>query len=181
MIDEQELRQRMQRIAELVNRLDSEGDSNASKQAKELLESVMDLHGEAIDRIIGRLRNSGPSGEEAIQSLAVDPVVSNVLILYNLHPHDLETRVGQAVDKVQSEIRGFGCGLEIQAVDAGHVRLRVTGAQNSVTARSVRQVIEDAIYSSAPDTASLVLLGLESFASPDFVPLEKVGLAKAGA
>ena len=61
------------------------------------------------------------------------------------------------------------------------MRIRVRGVDNAFTARTVKSAIEEELYAAAPDAASLVLLGLEKFAAPDFVPLEKVGLvAPAG-
>ena len=71
MIDEDKLKQRMQRIADLVRRLDTEADAGAARaQSRELLESVMDLHGEALERILQRLRGAGAASEELPDSLA---------------------------------------------------------------------------------------------------------------
>lgn len=54
----------------------------------------MDLHGEALDRVLKSLREAGEPGEELPGSLAVDPVMSRVLRLYGLHPLDLKIRNG---------------------------------------------------------------------------------------
>jgi Fe-S cluster biogenesis protein NfuA len=175
MIDEDKLQQRMQRIAELVRRLDSVTDSGVRAQSKELLEAVMDLHGEALERVLQRLRSGGDAGTEILDSLSADPVVASVLLLYGLHPLDFENRVRRAIEKVRPTLRSYGSDLELSSVNAGAVRIRVRGVESAFTARTVKSAIEEGLYAAAPDAVSLVLLGLENFAAPDFVPLEKIG------
>ena len=125
MIDEDKLQQRMQRISELVRRLDSAADSAVRAQSRELLEAVMDLHGEALERVLQRLRGGGEAGAEILDSLSADPVVASVLLLYGLHPLDFETRVRRAIEKVRPALRSYGSDLELSSVNAGAVRIRV--------------------------------------------------------
>lgn len=174
MIDDSKLQQRMQRIGDLVSQLDSE----ESARSKELLASVMDLHGEALDRIFQRLREAGEAGSAVIQSLSADPVVSSVLLLYGLHPLDFETRVRQAIDKVGPTLRQYGVYADLVGIDAGSVRIRFRGVDSAFTARTVKSAMDDELYASAPDAVKVVLLGLEKFAAPDFVPLEMVAAAE---
>ena len=181
MIDEQKLQQRMQRIAELVRHLDSEGaDTGVRAQSRELLQSVMDLHGEALERVLQRLREDGDAGGKILDSLAADPVVASVLLLYGLHPLDFETRVRRALEKVRSTLRSYGTDADLISIDGGAVRIRLRGVDNAFTARTVKSAMEEELYAAALDAASLVLLGLEKFAPPDFVPLENVGVMAAG-
>jgi hypothetical protein len=176
MIENEKLQQRMHRIAELVGRLDSAADAGVRARSRELLESVMDFHGEALDRVIQRLRDAGDAGEEILASLASDPVVSNVLLLYGLHPIDFETRVRRAVDRIRPAVRIYGAEVELTAITGGAVRIRVRGVDSAFTARTVKSAVEEEIYTAAPDAASVVLLGLEKFAPADFVPLESIGM-----
>jgi len=176
MIEEPKLNERVERIAGLVRRLDTEPDVRALRaQSRELLESVMDLHGEALDRVLQRLREFGAGGEALLEALAADPVVASVLLLYGLHPLDFETRVRRAIERASSTLRSYGADAEPAGANGGAVRIRVRGVNDAFTARTVRTAIESEIYALAPDAASLTLLGLEKFAAPDFVPLEKVG------
>jgi Fe-S cluster biogenesis protein NfuA len=181
MIDEQKLQQRMQRIAELVSNLDSEEVAPGVRgQAKELIESVMDLHGEALDRTLQVLHAAGESGEKLLGSLADDPVVSSVLLLYGLHPLDFETRVRRALEKVRPTLHNYGTHAELMTWKGGAVRIRMHGADSSFTARAVKAAVEEELYAAAPDAVSVVLIGLEKYSSGDFVPLEMVGTATAG-
>jgi len=52
MAQDKELQKRMQRIGETVERLESAADPNSRALAKELLESLMALHGAALERIL---------------------------------------------------------------------------------------------------------------------------------
>jgi hypothetical protein len=174
MIDEGKLRERMQRIAELVRRLDSAADEGVRLQARELLQSVMDLHGEALERMLRRLAETD---ESLIHAMTGDPVVSSVLLLYGLHPQDLETRVRGAIEKAQPTLRSYGAIVELLGTHGGMVRIQFRGVDSAFTARTVKALLEEELYAAAPDAVSLVVLGLEKFAAPDFVPLEKVGQA----
>jgi hypothetical protein len=175
MIEESKLHHRMQKIGDLVGQLNSEERA----QSRELLEAVMDLHGEALDRILQRLREAGDAGDEIIGSLSRDPVVSSVLLLYGLHPLDLDTRVRRAIEKVSASVRAQGVFVELAGIDDGVVRVRFRGVDSAATARSVRSTMEEELYAAAPDAASMVLLGLEKFSAPDFVPLEMVASAES--
>jgi hypothetical protein len=182
MIDEPKLQQRVQRIAELIGYLDSEEvPAGVRARSKELIESVMDLHGEALDRTLQVLRAAGEPGEKLLGSLAEDPVVSSVLLLYGLHPLDFDTRVKRALEKARPALHQYGTHAELITTRGGAVRVRLHGVDSSFTARAVRAAVEDELFAAAPDAASVVVLGLEKYAaSQDFVPIEMVGLATAG-
>ncbi|HUB78903.1 MAG TPA: hypothetical protein VMB03_08915 [Bryobacteraceae bacterium] len=173
MIDESTLQQRIQKIGDLIGQL----DSGERARSRELLASVMDLHGEALDRMLQRLREAGEAGNAVIAALAGDPVVASVLLLYGLHPLDFETRVHQAVERIRSSLRAYGVFAEVAGTAGGEVRIRLRGVDSSFTARTVRSALEEELYAAAPDAASVTLLGLEKFAPPDFVPLETIAAA----
>jgi hypothetical protein len=180
MIDEDKLRHRVQRIADLVQRLESVADAGLKAQARELMESVMDLHGEALERMMTSIREAGEPGRQIQDVLSADPVVTSVLLLYGLHPLDFESRVRRAIEKAQPTLRQYGAGAELISATAGAVRIRLRGVDNAFTARTVKSAMEEELYAAAPDATSLVIQGLEKFAAPDFVPLESVGMLAAG-
>jgi hypothetical protein len=174
MIEESKLQQRMKKIGDLVDQLNPE----EAARSRELLESVMDLHGEALERILLRLRGAGEAGSEVIRGLSADPVVSSVLLLYGLHPEDFETRVRRAIESSGPALRPYGVYVELAGVSGGTVRIRFRGVDSAFTARTVKAAVEDQLYAAAPDAASVVFLGLEKFSAPDFVPLEMVASAE---
>jgi hypothetical protein len=178
MLEEKELQRRMRQIEDLVRQLDSSPDPGVRTQTKALIQAIMDLHGEAIERMLQHI--SAPeekSGEALIDSLAEDPVIAGVLVLYGLHPYDLESRVRKAIDKARSALRSYGTEVELTSVVDGEVRLRVRGIDSAFTSRSVKAAIEDEISAAAPDITSVVIQGLENFGAADFVPLAKLAAA----
>lgn len=176
MMEETKLRERMQRIADLVRRLDSLSDPGVRLQVRELLQSVLDLHGEAFGRMLERLHGAGETGDALIDDLANDPVVLSVLVLHGLHPLDFESRVRMAFERAEAALRGQGAIAELTGTRGGEVRIRIRGVNDAHTAGAVKSLLEDELYAIAPDAASVVFLGLEKFSSPDFVPLEQVGV-----
>ena len=178
MMDDQNLRQQMERITELVQRLDASADASVREQSRDLLQAVMDWHREALERMIQGLRGTG-DGDKTLTGLASDPVVASVLLLYGLHPVNFETRVHQVLEKLRPILRNHGAEAELVSLDSAVVQVRVSGVENAFTSRRVKAAIEEEMYAAAPDAASLALLGLERFASPDFVPLERLGATAA--
>ena len=60
------------------------------------MQSLMDLHGAALEKALDIVAEAGEPGMSIIDRLGRDPLVSSVLILYGLHPEDLETRVSES-------------------------------------------------------------------------------------
>ena len=111
-----------------------------------------------------------------IDRLGRDPLVSSVLILYGLHPEDIETRVVKAVDRVGRSCANRAAKLNCSALNEGAIRLRVeTGSHTcGSTAKTVQATLEGAIYDAAPDLTSLVIEGLEEKPASGFVALDKL-------
>jgi Fe-S cluster biogenesis protein NfuA len=115
--------------------------------------------------------------------LASDPLVSSLLVLYGLHPLDFETRVTQAVERVNPKVRKGGGELELLGVETGVVRvhLAVVGHACGSTGKTLKALVEDALYEAAPDMESLLVEGLDEPGSSGFVPLGKLGGVVAAA
>jgi Fe-S cluster biogenesis protein NfuA len=118
------------------------------------------------------------SGQRTIDDLGRDPLVSSLLVLYGLHPLDVESRVAQAVERVRPQVRKGGGELDLLGIEAGVVRLQlqVTGHGCGSTGKTLKKLVEDALYEAAPDMNRLIIEGLEEPAgSSGFVPLGKLG------
>ncbi len=163
MADSKDFREDIQRIGGLVQEIESIADPAARAATKGLVQSLMDLHGAALEKTLDIVADAGEPGMNIIDRLGRDSLVSSVLILYGLHPEDLETRVVKAVDKVRPQLRKQGCEVELLGVNDGAVRLRVeTGSHTcGSTAKTAGAVLEGAMYDAAPDLSSLAIEGLE--------------------
>jgi Fe-S cluster biogenesis protein NfuA len=180
--DGRDFRDDMQRIGGLVAEIESIADPAVQAAAKNLMQSLMDLHGAALEKTLDIVAEAGDSGMNIIDCLGRDPLVSSVLILYGLHPADLEARVTKAVDSLRPQLRKQGCEIQLLGVSDGTIRLRVeTGSHTcGSTGKTVQATVEAAIYDAAPDLASLVIEGLEAKPASGFVALNTlVGQATA--
>jgi Fe-S cluster biogenesis protein NfuA len=136
----------------------------------------MDLHGAAFEKALEIIAETREPGMSIIDRLGRDSLVSSVLILYGLHPEDLESRVVKAVDRVRHQLRKQGCEVELLGVNDGAIRMRVeTGSHTcGSTAKTVQATLEAAMYDAAPDLTSLVIEGLEEKPASGFVALDKL-------
>jgi Fe-S cluster biogenesis protein NfuA len=184
MPDDKDFLIKVQKIGELVGGLESITDPEARASAKTLVQLLLDLHAVGLERVMDIVAKNGEAGQQVIDDLGRDPLVSSLLVLYNLHPLDLETRVAQAVEKVRPKIRKGGGELELLSNQNGIVRLslQVTGHACGSTGKTLKAIAEDALYESAPDLSHLLIEGLEEpDGSSGFVPLGKLGSVIAAA
>ena len=176
MAENQDFQGRVQKIAGLVHDLESIADPAARAAAKELVQLLMDMHGSGLERILETIFRSGESGARLIDELGQDPLVSSLLVLYGLHPDDLQTRVERKLKQIVSKLHKMGAAANLIAVHEGNVRVRVVvhGHSCGSTTSAVRAAVEDAIYEAAPDLNSLLVEGLDEPAASGFVALEKL-------
>jgi Fe-S cluster biogenesis protein NfuA len=89
----------------------------------------------------------------------------------------METRIAKSVERLQAKLRREGSQVELLAIEDGAVSLRVTPPEHACasTSKTLKASVEDAIYSAAPDIASLVIEGLEGKPASGFVAVEALG------
>jgi len=173
-VDEKDFQKRVQKIGRLVQDLESIADPAARAGAKELVQLLMDLHGTALERVMEIVFQSGESGPTVIDELGQDRLVSSVLVLYGLHPDDLQTRVERKLKQIRSTLHKMGAEARLVSVNSGDVRLHVSleGHNCGSTKGAVRSAVEEAMYEAAPDLTSLVVEGLEEPTASGFVAVE---------
>ncbi|MDP9220184.1 MAG: NifU family protein, partial [Actinomycetota bacterium] len=89
------------RIEALLGELDAAGDPAVRSRAEELVRLLMEFYGAGLARMAAGLEAAGAGGRELLETLAEDELVGGLLVLHDLHPVDLETRVGRALDRVR--------------------------------------------------------------------------------
>ena len=165
MIDTQDARQfqtQMERLNRLVLELDRLPDPTVRRQAREAIQALLELHAAALDRLLEHVVSVGPVGHDIIDTCGRDEVVGGLLLLHGLHPHDVETRVRQALDSVRPYLRSHGGNVELAGVDGDTVRLRLIGSCDGCPSSAVtmRQTIEQAVYGRAPEVTAIEVDGL---------------------
>jgi Fe-S cluster biogenesis protein NfuA len=200
------LPQGMDRIEELVARIEGAADPSLRDDALALVQLLLDLHRQGLARIIeiaghpdtshsngtapngtppngsganGAASNGvGANGAAAlIHRLAADERVAPLLMLHDLHPVDLPTRVEQALEKVRPLLRSHGGDVELVDLSDGIVKLKLDGSCHGCPSSSItlRNAIEEAIFEFAPDIDRLEVAGVvDPPPTSGFVPLEAI-------
>lgn len=177
MNEDQDFQQRIARIEELTRALERTSDPALRSSAKELTQSVMDLHGVAIHRMLDILHESGPQGSAIIDSLGEDPLIGSLLILYGLHPLDLQSRVARAIGRLEQTFRKNQVEVELMSVNDGVVRLKIVVPEHFSAGRVLKSSIEEQIYAIAPDVTRIE--GLNVLGASELIAIDL--LAAAGA
>ena len=182
MTDGKDVRHEIEQIGALIQEIESIADPAVRGTTKDLVKSLMDLHGAAFEKALEIVADAGEPGMSVIDRLGRDQLVSSVLILYGLHPEDLETRVAKAVERVRPQLRKQGCEVELLGVNNGAIQLRVeTGSRTcGSTAKTLQATLEGAMYDAAPDLISLAIEGFEEKPASGFVALDKLIGGSAG-
>jgi hypothetical protein len=87
-----EFRGQSEQVEKLAAKLDQCGDPEVRAAALELVQSVVELHGAALQRLIDRCVETA-EGERVLTAALEDNLVSGMFLLHSLHPDDIETRV----------------------------------------------------------------------------------------
>ena len=181
MSNEKEFQQRVQRVGALVQEIESIADPAVRASATQLVQLIMEFHGTGLDRALEIVAEAGGPGMALIEKLGRDPIVSNLLVLYGLHPDSLEDRVHKAVERLVPKLQRDGAMVQLLGIEESAVRIQVTPSEHSCgsTTKALQTAVEDAIYEAAPDVVSLLVEGLEGKPASGFVSLNQ--LAGAGA
>ena len=180
MDSEKEFQEKMRRLGTLVGEIDQGPGGGSRVAARELVQLLMEVHRSGLERIMELVfqagSESGTSGGAIIDRLGQDPIVRNLLLLYSLHPDDLETRVLRAIDVARTRLRKFDSRVELVSLHEGAVQLRlqISGHARGSTIKDLRSIVEGAIYDLAPDLTSLTILAPEEESSSGFVPLQSL-------
>jgi Fe-S cluster biogenesis protein NfuA/nitrite reductase/ring-hydroxylating ferredoxin subunit len=177
------MQQLIQRIEELIGKIETMADPDARANSLELVQSLMELHGAGLERMMEITAQTGEVGQAVIEAVARDEMVGGLLLLYGLHPVALDARVMQALDKVRPYLHSHGGNVEVLGIEEGVVRLRLQGSCKSCpsSAMTLKLAIEEAILEAAPDVVAIEAEGVAEpppvAAAPGFVPLERLRAA----
>jgi Fe-S cluster biogenesis protein NfuA len=168
-----DIQQRIGRIEELVQKIESTADPALRATAKELVQSVMDLHGAGIERMLEILSNAGDAGASMLHSFAADELVSSLLVLYDVHPEDFDTRVNRGIEKARRLLKRRSADLHVVAIEQGavHLQINTNGHSCGSSAHEFEKIIREALFETAPDALEVRVDGAPEPAASGFVPL----------
>ena len=98
-----------------------------------------------------------------VHRLTEDDLLESLLLLHDLHPLDVDTRVQRALDRVRPYLGSHAGGVDLLGVDqAGMVHLRLEGTCHGCPSSTVtvKLAIERAIEEAAPEVAGVQVEGV---------------------
>ena len=157
MKETKEFQEKMQRVEALIEKIEASTDSELRSSAMELIQTLMDFHSAGIERMMDLTAKAGAAGYAIFDDFARDDLVAALLVLYGLHPKSIGERVLQAIEKVRPSLSLHEGDVEILGVTNSVVRLRLRGSCDGCpsSALTLKNTIEEAIFSAAPDVVSI--------------------------
>ena len=130
----------------------------ARERAEELVRLVADLYGAGLERVLTILHEGGHLDDDMLAALAGDDLVSSLLLVHNLHPYDVQTRVEQALEGVRPYLGSHGGDVELlEVTEDDVVRLRLLGSCDGCASSSVtlKLAVEGAIEARRPEIVGI--------------------------
>ncbi|MFJ6632904.1 hypothetical protein ACIQMR_16165 [Streptomyces sp. NPDC091376] len=165
------------RVEEILDRLAAGGDERACTAAEELVRVLMDFYGAGLARTVELLGRPAGGQHEAqpqpapLSGLLGDGLVSSLLVLHDLHPEDIPTRIARALRGVQHSLESAGFDET-----TGVLRLRLTGSTGCgcpSTQEVARQAAVEALACFAPEVTAVEL---DPVAAPREPALLQIGI-----
>jgi Fe-S cluster biogenesis protein NfuA len=157
--DAPDLRTTGDRIEVLIEQFHATTDPRIADRVDELLRLVTELYGAGLERVLELVRAAAP---ELIDRLVDDELVGSLLLVHDLHPDDLPTRVAAALESVRPFLGDHGGDVQLLDLDPGigAVHLRLLGSCDGCpsSAITLRDAVERAINELAPE---IVIIDVE--------------------
>jgi Fe-S cluster biogenesis protein NfuA/nitrite reductase/ring-hydroxylating ferredoxin subunit len=161
-------RQQAAHIQDLIEKIGALPAAAARDLLLECLQSVLAFYGGGLERILQLTRNAGADAQPILDALVRDDWVRSLLLIHDLHPQNLETRLRGALAKIRPYLESHGGNVELISLENDVARLRLHGTCRSCPSSSVtlelavRQTVEDA----CPDLADFEVEGVDLATRP---------------
>lgn len=152
-----------QRIEQTLTELSESSVPALTERVEDLVRAMTTLYGAGLQRVL-------ELGDDALtRRLADDQLVGSLLVVHDLHPDDVTTRVQRALDQVRPYLGSHAGGVEFLGVDdEGVAQLRLEGSCDGCpsSAATVTGAIENAILAAAPDIEAVEVEGMVAAEQP---------------
>lgn len=146
-----------ERIEQLMASLAASGPL-VQQRAEELVGLVTEFHRCGLQRLLEIADEAGTLTDALRDRFAADDVLSSLLLLHGLHPHDVDTRIEGALEKVRPYLDSHGGDVRLLEVTAdGVARLRMLGNCQGCpsSAATLKLAVEGAIEAAAPEVETI--------------------------
>jgi Fe-S cluster biogenesis protein NfuA len=173
-----------ERVEALLAELASHAGPQVAATAEELVSCLVELYGAGLGEIVRIIGEDPEGGPRLMAALVADPLVESLLLLHDLHPLDVGTRVRQAIEEVTPKLGSHAGQVEFLGVDdRGVIRLRLErsghGCQSSSAA--VQAAIQQSVAAAAPEAAGVEIDVVTAAAEPPLLQITRRPPAVRGA
>jgi Fe-S cluster biogenesis protein NfuA len=141
------IRDEIQALEERLAHLEQLPPGESREAGLAAAEGLLRVYGEALRRVVSLI------GHEAVQTLQEDELVSQLLLLHELHPASLEERVTSALAELSPYIGSHGGGIELVSIEGDVARVRLEGScvGCSASTATLKLAVEEAVLRAAPE------------------------------
>ena len=153
-----------ERIQRLIERIETLPYPAAKELIQECMEAVLAFYGQGLTRILQVVNEADAESQKVYRKLIHDDVIKGFLLIHDLHPLDVEARLGEALEKVRPYLKSHGGNVELVSLENGIARLRLQGTCQSCASSAVtlELAIKHAIEQACPDLVQFIVEGVAS-------------------
>lgn len=158
-----------ERIDVLLDEVQRRAEPEVTDKVEELVRAVLSLHGAGLEQLLGRL------DESQVRGLLEDDLVAGMLLLHDLHPDDVATRIQAALDSVRPYLGSHAGGIDYLGIDDdGIVHLRLQGSCEGCpgSTATVRLTVENAVLDAAPEAVAVDVEGMVAAKKQNLLTIE---------
>src|SRR5436305_1124816 len=122
--EDRELTERAARIEALLDEIDSLPDPAVRGKVADVVQGLLAFYGEGLRRMLAIVERDGrTAGAHLLEAFARDELIAHLLLLHDLHPVDVETRVARALEEVRPYLQSHGGNVQLLGIEGGVARL----------------------------------------------------------
>ncbi len=183
--DDEEARRNVARTEDLLGALEDLPDHLSAARARDAVQGLVDLYGACLTRIAGHLAGD----PAALRRLAGDELVGHLLLVHDLHPDPVATRVAAAVEEAAAVLRAQGGDAELLDAGGPPVRVRVTApaargcgcGSGPGAEQSPEDLVRTAVLGRAPEVEEVDVETAQPAAARPLIPVDALFRTPAAA
>ncbi len=150
-------------------------DAPAREKALALKDAIEAFHKAGLVKIVRALR-ADPRGKELLFALLDEPEIYVLFLMHGIVQADVTTRVHRAIEQVRPYLQSHGGDVALVSVATDRVQIRLLGACNgcSMSAATLRGIVEEALREHAPEVAQLEVLPTDP--APAIIALDRISV-----
>jgi hypothetical protein len=170
------LRMTSEQLDAIIHELDEHVDPTVRHRIREVVGLMMELHGAGLERVLELAADSALGSPALVTRMADDSLLGPLLLIHDLHPHDLETRLSRRLDRLRPRIAANGCRADVVAVGGDVATVRVEGIErlSATPAEELKALIETTLLEAAPELTTLVIERGQSLTTTLSTPLLQI-------